>query len=505
MNVLLRFTYIVCLLSCLAINVKAQTDVTCPGTQASRLVVGGQARVVALDGINLRSLPGVRNPLVNTALFGDLMDVLEGPFCNESLAWWRVAYDGERAWTAEGLSDLYFLAPYILQHAQVGSVEITAQPELVESITARSLDDRIEFQLEGYAVQEGFFPPIVRIFATLPNFDEVPLIQSVLAGDEIDDIALPVQGLSNVALLELPEGEALRYTSLFISPNLPEAPPVLLYSARGITRDGRYISLNLPLRVPNLPRPFQPEGDVAEYVETYVAEQQEILNALPPDFFTPNLDWLDAMVQSITTRALPLPSGDEVPFVYFDSLRFDYTSMLARAVVAEQADATAALPRHIRVRFTGYPVENPQYQAAIRVYSADFIPASRIIGLNLLLEQRPTTPDAISIPLRAADKQRFLAQVTYREMRNGAGVRFLTTYADDVTPDTVIYSFQGVTDDNRFYISAIFPLVIPNWPDTLDAGAISAWLERQPPAVFNPPLDALDAMMASLQMRLPVR
>lgn len=484
----------------------AQPETTCPGTQASRLVTGEQARVITLDGINLRELPDIDSRRINTALRGDLLTILEGPFCSNGLAWWRVEYESERAWTAEGLSDVYFLAPYILQHAQVGSLEITARPELVDRISASTGENRVDFALEGYPVREGFFPPLVRVFDNLPDLDEVAAIEAALTNEQPAALPETIQAVSNIVFLDLPEGQAVRYTSLFLSTNLPDTEPILLYSARGITRDGRYISFNLPIRTPNLPRPYQPQTtpNSADYLEAYLATHTDILNALPSDAFTPNLALLDDMLRSITIRAISPPRDDALQFIYFDSLRFDYTPQLARTAIAEQVSGIDSLPRHIAVFFNGYPVTTSQYEPALRVYSSDFIEPNRIIRLNLLLSQRLSNPSAIPIPLFGDAPQAFLAQLTYREFRNGSGVRFLTTYVDDtMAAQDVFYSFQGVTDNSRFYISAVFPLSIQTMPEGLDNEALSAWLEEQADDTFNPPLSTLDALIASLQMRVP--
>jgi ABC-type antimicrobial peptide transport system permease subunit len=37
--------------------------------------------------------------------------VLEGPVCAENMAWWKVQYQGQTGWTAEGQGTDYWLEP----------------------------------------------------------------------------------------------------------------------------------------------------------------------------------------------------------------------------------------------------------------------------------------------------------------------------------------------------------------------------------------------------------
>jgi hypothetical protein len=77
----------------------------------------------------------------------------------------------------------------------------------------------------------------------------------------------------------------------------------------------------------------------------------------------------------------------------------------------------------------------------------------------------------------------------------------------------LFYTYQGITDDGRYYISAVLPVIngglpndgasllddyegfIENW-DTYLAETLT-WLEEQTPQSFLPNLEDLDAMMSS--------
>ncbi len=112
--------------------------------------------------------------------------------------------------------------------------------------------------------------------------------------------------------------------------------------------------------------------------------------------------------------------------------------------------------------------------------------------------------------------QMFSANVEYIDFQNGSGLRYLTMFGQAIYPIdnmNLFYTFQGITDDGRYYISAILPVIHGGLPNDgaslLDdyEGFIENWdnylaetltfLEEQPPQSFLPNLEDLDAMMSS--------
>ena len=58
-------------------------------------------------------------------------------------------------------------------------------------------------------------------------------------------------------------------------------------------------------------------------------------------------------------------------------------------------------------------------------------------------------------------KQTFCAQPQMIEFAGGRGIRYVTYYAQSPEPaldDRIFYTFQGMTNDGQFYISAVFPV-----------------------------------------------
>jgi hypothetical protein len=119
-------------------------------------------------------------------------------------------------------------------------------------------------------------------------------------------------------------------------------------------------------------------------------------------------------------------------------------------------------------------------------------------------------------------KQVFCAQPQILEFANGRGVRYLSYYSqglDPVVEQRVFYTFQGVTADGKFYVSALFPIqtgVFPTeppacskcsdpnydfpaeWKDTLTKQLNQ--LNAQPQDQFTPSLQLLDELIQSIQI-----
>jgi hypothetical protein len=145
--------------------------------------------------------------------------------------------------------------------------------------------------------------------------------------------------------------------------------------------------------------------------------------------------------------------------------------------------------------------------------------ARRVSDLRQLLVDKPVDPQAIPfLPLFPAG-QMLRAQVAYVDFQNGAGVRFLTQYAQAYLPINnyeLFYTFQGLTDDGGTYVAAILPASHPALPadqaayegdlDTLVQNfdpyiaEIAQLLDAQDVSSFTPDLSRLDAMIRSLDV-----
>jgi hypothetical protein len=109
------------------------------------------------------------------------------------------------------------------------------------------------------------------------------------------------------------------------------------------------------------------------------------------------------------------------------------------------------------------------------------------------------------------------AQVQYLDIKNGKSVRFLTQFDQAPLPVNnfeLIYTFQGLTSDGKYYIAAVLPVTHPELPATEQVSAQQAaelndfpayltktvtWLDQQPSGSFTPDLANLDALIQSIE------
>jgi hypothetical protein len=238
-----------------------------------------------------------------------------------------------------------------------------------------------------------------------------------------------------------------------------------------------------------------------------------------------------------TVTNTPTPTDTpQVPDVNYEGINFSFEQNVAQNIVpatvpgqnmGEDYMPGDTYPTYIEFSFDTYAVSDHFHEPKIRVYPIEEFriinpSASAVIdNLKLTLENQPAGNMSANLPFlpiwNAA--QLFAASVEYFDFQNGSGLRYLTMYGQGLSPvdnKNLFYTFQGMTDDGRFYISAVLPVInsgLPNdgasqiddwmafeenW-ETYLADTI-AWLEAQPSQNFLPNLESLDSMIASLNV-----
>ncbi|NDJ78416.1 MAG: SH3 domain-containing protein, partial [Chloroflexi bacterium] len=86
---------------------------TCNNSPPPRLTPNTLAQVLPGLPNRLRDYPGTNGAQIGEIPGGGVFTVLDGPQCGpEGWTWWRVNYNGQVGWTAEGQGSEYWLAPY---------------------------------------------------------------------------------------------------------------------------------------------------------------------------------------------------------------------------------------------------------------------------------------------------------------------------------------------------------------------------------------------------------
>jgi hypothetical protein len=218
----------------------------------------------------------------------------------------------------------------------------------------------------------------------------------------------------------------------------------------------------------------------------------------------------------------------------FNGISFDYDVSLAQQITTTTvpaqnpgADAPqwAIFPAYDEFNFVGYPSKNTYHRAHIEVYPvAEFEqmnPAAKdaIEKLKQLLAEMPASPSNIPLLPIFNAAQVFRTQVKYLNFQSGQGIRFVTQYDQAYLPINnleVFYTFQGLTSNGQYYVTAILPVSTASLPDSdqVPQDQIQSFGDNFPqylnetaqkinalqPSDFTPNLGLLDTLVQSLRL-----
>jgi hypothetical protein len=182
-----------------------------------------------------------------------------------------------------------------------------------------------ELTLKGYIIGNHFHTPKMYIYPALEfssmldsvreRIDTLKLIIANQSSDVQGNIPfLPLENAgqvfhSNFKQLQFQNGAGVRYVTMYSQGIYAINNHDVFYTFQGITSDGKtYISLVLPVNNILLPAngDIPPAGETMESFsnkyQTYLANSVAQLNTSPDDSFTPDLQLLDELVQSITLK-----------------------------------------------------------------------------------------------------------------------------------------------------------------------------------------------------------
>ena len=333
----------------------------------------------------------------------------------------------------------------------------------------------------------------------------------------------------------------------------------IFYTFQGITLDGEwYVSVFWDVTTPALPADGPAAQDVlpadvtAQQYEAYLAQTVATLGSLPPAGFVPNLNLLNNMAQSINATPELEPAAAPTPQATSASSQSDTTQTVnaeyggaslsfspALAQSAQGVTIPAAAtninapggggaPEHIAFGFNGETLTadvNP-FQPAVRIYPTedwkelDPTIARQIVALKTLLAAKPPTLEQHVPVLPVFNAEQVIhPQINYLNFKNGAGVRFVTFYSQAYSPitnDGLFYTFQGLTDDGKYYVTVFWQMRTDKLPNTYQDANIKDYdafvkqaetyyadtakmLNELPPDAFTPNLALLDGMIESIE------
>jgi len=186
-------------------------------------------------------------------------------------------------------------------------------------------------------------------------------------------------------------------------------------------------------------------------------------------------------------------------------------------------------PQYTELTLTGYVLSGRFFEPKIAVYPVqkfielmpDAIPA-KVSALQALIGGGLTGNKGLPILPIFNAVQEFFAQYKVAAFVNGNGIRYLTQYSQFVDPinnHELFYTYQGLTSDGSYWISAILPISNPVLPAdgnnppngltpeqfsnnfTTYIADLTIQLNSQPAESYSPTITMLDALVTSITIQ----
>jgi hypothetical protein len=226
------------------------------------------------------------------------------------------------------------------------------------------------------------------------------------------------------------------------------------------------------------------------------------------------------------TTAVPAPAGSPQLSLDTGNLATGFqTETVAAVPASDDAPYWEVLPEYTRVTLQGYPISSHLMQPQILIYPANELGkvnegAGKVVSSlqSLLLSPQEVTPMPF-LPLFNA-MQVMHTQVQPLDFKSGLGLRYLTEFDQGMIPinnHELIYTYQGLTSDGKYYVAAVLPVTHPSLPadgevtgkeppeftsdfPTYLADVVKT-LNPQAAKTFTPDLTQMDALMSSLEIK----
>jgi hypothetical protein len=272
---------------------------------------------------------------------------------------------------------------------------------------------------------------------------------------------------------------------------------------------------------------------VSGLITESAADVLEQMTTAEPDLMDETFTQIATLLPEPTAKAVDTPVP--TPTAQFSCAELGVTTepWLQVEITCEQVSAEAEtsfmeMPSHIHLEFVDYPVSPSFHKPQINLYpveeyrEASSEASDRIDQLQSLLRRKPERAEQPYpfLPVWNAG-QMMAAQYEYLDFQNGQGVRYLTQYGQAAWPinnQDLFYTFQGVTSDGKYYLSAILPVTHPELPSDGDSfigeedesfinsfaeylDTIEQELDDAASKSFDPSLSELDAMIETIVVR----
>jgi len=212
--------------------------------------------------------------------------------------------------------------------------------------------------------------------------------------------------------------------------------------------------------------------------------------------------------------------------IYLDpTLASSYTC----ETIPESPEGIETYPQYTKLTLQGYPLSGKFFTPYISILPVqryiellpDFIPG-QVAALQALVSGGALGDKDLPFLPSLNAGQMFHAQYQVLPFGSGGGVRYLTLLAQYYAPinnHDLFYTYQGVTNDGKYWVSAILPINNPILPDNGDTppggqtwdqftnnyssyiADLTVQLNSQASGNYTPSLAMLDALVSSITVQ----
>jgi hypothetical protein len=336
-------------------TIRAQECVAPPDSQ---IEPGVTAEIVTALPISLYSDPANSFSTIGGLSPGTALIVAAGPECHEGVIWWRVILPEQTGWIRGVMDNLPTLQaierlPYdvvlrpsprpveihnlrfryedFLGAIAVARIEPAIVPQPNVPLEAAHPEYRrvrfVDYPLAAFSAELRVYPldrgesynPALRARDTLLPFlqtrPEIDLATTILPYMQPEGLQL---FRAQVRYLDFENGAGMRYLTQVAPSAVPIENRRIVYTFQGLTEDGGYyVHITLPVHAALLDNPVEgatyPEGMDSPYGDgryaDYLLAMMRALDAESPRSFTPPLDVLDTLIESLEVE----PIGNVLP------------------------------------------------------------------------------------------------------------------------------------------------------------------------------------------------
>jgi len=236
-------------------------------------------------------------------------------------------------------------------------------------------------------------------------------------------------------------------------------------------------------------------------------------------------------IQVISTEP-PSSPATQPPSGASTDIVLDYAALAQtvtlETVAAQPAGADSpwwgAAPQYRLLTLQAYPVTSHQSKPQIFIYPAGELASANenmdkvAAQLQALLQTQQAEVPLPFLPLINAQQVIHL-QLQNLDFKSGKGIRFLTMYSQGLVPVNnfeLIYTFQGLTSNGKYYIAAVLPVTNPQLPNDPNINEqltgvgidyqnyisqTASLLNEEPAGSFTPDLNKSDALIRSIDVK----